>query len=77
MDNWEPLKVIEKDGGRVIVIKDFRFNPELHEKVEDFKVTKIEVEEEVAEKPFACELCEKTFKTEPALRAHHTRFHKE
>jgi len=82
---WLPKMVIDKATGETVSIKDYKFNPVLHEEIEEGKVIKKKVEvveepvveeEEVVEEKFPCDMCEKEFKTDIALKGHKTRFHK-
>ena len=53
---WKPLTVKDKLTGEEVVIKDFRFNPELHEIIPEavsFDRKKIEKEEVVDQKVLA------------------------
>lgn len=47
--DWYPMLVREKGTGRTLNIKSIRFNPELHERIENEKAEKIEVKTEKAE----------------------------
>ena len=63
------IEVTEIATGKLIKIKDFKFNPDLHSK------TPVEAKEEVKE--FKCEPCEKTFKREQDLKTHNKLKHTE
>ncbi len=82
MDNWNPLSVKVKESGEVMVIKDYKFDPELHEKVKGSKVVKevVEecdeaVEEEALVEDGALICCGKEFKRAQDLKSHMTRMH--
>jgi len=64
---WKALTVKCKESGKLINIKDYKFNADMHERIEEAK------KEE--EKPFVCEECGKAYKTEAALKGHMTKEH--
>ncbi|MBP7118451.1 hypothetical protein KBA63_00025 [Candidatus Woesebacteria bacterium] len=37
---WKPLSVVEKSTKNIIQIKDFKFNPEIHEMIEEAEIVK-------------------------------------
>lgn len=80
---WDPVWVKLKATGETVCIKDYKFDPELHEKVavaeeeEEVKEepqTELEElkEHEAAEMPdeFVCEKCGKVSKSKAGLTSH-------
>mgnify|MGYP003992171601 CR=1 FL=1 len=56
---WKPLTVKCKETGKELCIKDFRFNPELHEKIEgavSFEKTSLKEEETVDQSKLAAKI---------------------
>lgn len=80
--SWKAISVVSKETGKIIQIKDYRFNPDLHETIQEAE--KAEIKEEKDEKteeaeietsPWICETCGKVCKS-PAGLAVHTKSHK-
>lgn len=77
---WQPISVIDKATGAIVKIKDYKFNPNLHEHIEEAKGVK-EVMPEVATEetpevgPLVCVEHNKTFKREQDLKTHMKKFH--